>query len=176
MRDTRFVDDTDRAAWERMLNEELAFSRGVKSRLLTVAALLPDLILAVLSLDGGSGGYVPAVRLRASVCRMRRRLDKGREIAIDVWWTEARLMPELAKVKLRTRQATLCRKFQTETDLGASFEPVAFLGKDLPSNLAGSDLSWLTLQGAQGVRYLGAEPIHLALIGMAAGWKYPVTE
>lgn len=104
---------------------------------------------------------------------MLRRLGKGRAVRIDVWWTESRLVPELAKAELRSHRADLERQFQPRADLSTDYQPLEFLTGDLPTNLRDWNCRWMSVRGREGVRYLGAEPAHLALVGMCAGWKYP---
>jgi hypothetical protein len=41
------------------LEQELAASRTVRSRIITIAALIPDILLGALSSVGGSGGFLP---------------------------------------------------------------------------------------------------------------------
>ena len=153
----------------------MATSGSARHRLIVAASLIPDIILGVLSGAGGGGGYVPTAQLRRSMRRTRRRIGRGKAATLDVWWTDTRLPPEFAKVTVRSDRAILRRRFQSEADLAAGFQPVEFLGRPLPSNLADSDLTWLKLNGQGGTRYLGANEMDLALIGLCAGWPYPST-
>jgi hypothetical protein len=153
----------------------MAASRSTRHRLIVAASLIPDIIVGVLSGAGGSGGYTPMAQLRRSIRRTRRRLGRGKTASVDVWWTDTRLPPELAKVTVRSDRAVLRRRFQPEVDLAAGFQPVEFLDKPLPSNLADSDLTWMKLNGQGGTKYLGANEMDLALIGLCAGWPYPST-
>jgi hypothetical protein len=161
------------AEWTARLERALAASRSTRHRLIVAVSLIPDIILGILSGAGGSGGYVPASQLRRSMHRTRRRLGRVKAAALDVWWTDTRLSPEFARVMVRSDRATLRRRFQPEADLATAYQPVEFLDLPLPSNLADSDLTWLRLYGAGGTRYLGANDLDLALIGLCAGWPYP---
>jgi hypothetical protein len=162
-----------KADWSTHLDQAVASSRSTRHRLVVFASLIPDIILGILDAVLGGGGYVPAGQLRRSMWRTRRRLARGKAVKVDVWWTDTRLPPEHATVQVRTDRAILRRRFQPEADLAAEYQPAEFLGAPLPSNLAGSDMTWLTLNGRAGTRYLGANDIDLALIGLCAGWPYP---
>ncbi len=107
--------------------------------------------------------------------RTRRQLERGKAATLDVWWTDTRLPPEFATVVLQSDQATLRRRFQPEADLATSYQLIQFVGVPRPQNLADSDLTWLRLDGLGGARYLGANDMELALIGLCAGWPYPST-
>jgi hypothetical protein len=163
------------AEWTERLERAFAASRSTRHRLIVAASLIPDIILGILSGAGGSGGYVPTSQLRRSMRRTRRRLGRGKAAMLDVWWTDTRLSPEFARVMVRSDRAILRRRFQPEANLATDYQPVEFLRVPLPSNLADSDLTWLRLNGAGGTRYLGANDMDLALIGLCAGWPYPST-
>lgn len=166
-RDEQWLDGLDRA---------LAASRSTRNCLVVAASLVPDLVLGALTVASGTDGYVPISRLRRSMRRTRRRLDKGRAAKLEAWWTDTRLSPEFVTVIVRSGQAILRRQFQPEHDLGTTYQPQAFLGTTRPANLPESDLAWLRLLGPAGTRYLGANEMDLALIGWCAGWQYPPTD
>lgn len=136
-------------------------------------SLLPDIILGLLSATVGDSSYVPMSRLRLSIAPARRRMERGRAISVEVWWTDTRLSPERATVILETGKAVLRRQFQPEAELGRGFRPIEFLDGPLPSNLPDTGLSWLQLETPNGVRYLGASETDIVMIGLCARWPYP---
>jgi|GEM_PF-4186908 len=116
-------------------------------------------------------------QLPRSISRIRRRLQRGKAVTLELRWTDTKLSPEAVKVVLQSESAILRRSFQPEVDLRTAGHPIEFMGFPLPPNLAAEpDLTWLKLATPGGTRYLGGRESELALIGVCARWPYPATK
>jgi hypothetical protein len=151
--------------------------RPAGDRVKAALAVLPELALGViLLLLGSADGFAPTVALRRSPRRQLRRIAAGKRLTVSVSWTQERLGPERARVRLSTGKAVLERSFADAEDL-ALYRPVALfpVGQAPAGGAHQAHLRWLELSTPKGVRYLGAEGRDLALIGRCANWPEPPT-
>jgi hypothetical protein len=109
--------------------------------------------------------------------RLKRRLDKGRSVTVTIAWTDSRLVPERAKVVIKSGRATLRRSFQPEIYLNHAHRPLSFGQTQHPAHVvSNAHISWIELQTPAGIRYLGGEAPELALIAWYACWPWPRAE
>lgn len=164
--------DVEYDQWRSRLDEAIVSSSHWRSRLAAAAAFVPDFVLGAASAAADSGGYVPMASIH-SARRARRRVQHGRTVSIDAWWTDGRLPPESVTVVVRPGHSLLRPSFAAPIDLGAAFSTVAFARPPTAGNDPVDKSVWLQLSGPAAPHYLSADLPGLMLIGMCAQWPYP---
>lgn len=151
--------------------------RRAGDRVRAALGLVPDLALGLIAVaSGSSAAFAPTWQLRWSLRRQLRRVAAGKRLTVQASWTQGRLSPELARVRLSTGEAVLERSFTGAEDL-RQCRPVALftVGQAPAGGACHAGFRWVELATPKGLRYLGADERDLALIGRCAEWPYPPT-